>query len=88
MQKKDNRWGKLVVASLFMGMICTFLGNPILTVRSNPRAGWIAMLVMVCAAIIYAFCDFLVRSKKQKWLDGFALPISMISGMFVAGLIG
>jgi len=88
LQQKDNRWGKLVVASLFMGMICTFLGNPILTVRETPRAGWIALLVMAIAAVIYAGCDALVRYGKQKWLDGFALPISMIAGMVVAGLIG
>nr|CAC82562.1 hypothetical protein [Treponema maltophilum] len=30
MQQKDNRWGHLVVDSMFMGMICTFLGNPII----------------------------------------------------------
>lgn len=88
MQQKDNTWGKLVVASLFMGMICTFLGNPIITVRQTPRAGWIAMLVMVVAAAVYAICDYLVQNKKQKWLDGFMLPISMIAGMFTAGFIG
>lgn len=88
MQQKDNTWGKLVVASLFMGMICTFLGNPIITIRQAPRAGWIAMLVMVVAAAVYAICDYLVQNKKQKWLDGFMLPISMIAGMVTAGFIG
>ena len=88
MQQKDNTWGKLVVASLFMGMICTFLGNPIITIRQAPRAGWIAMLVMVVAAAVYAICDYLVQKKKQKWLDGFMLPISMIAGMVTAGFIG
>lgn len=88
LQEKDNRWGKLVVASLFMGMICTFLGNPVLTLRTNPRAGGIALLVMAVAAACYALCDFLVRSGNRKWLDGFALPIAMIAGMLVAGLVG
>ncbi len=88
MQQKDNRWGKLVVSSLFMGMICTFLGNPILTIRENWRSGWIAFLVMLVAAGIYALCDFLVQKKNQKWLDGFSLPVSMIVGMITAGFIG
>lgn len=88
MQQKDNTWGKLVVASMFMGMICTFLGNPIITIRQDPGAGWIAMLVMATAAAVYAVCDYLVQKRKQKWLDGFTLPISMIIGMTVAGFIG
>ena len=33
MRQKDNRWGQLVVNSMFMGMICTFLGNPIIALR-------------------------------------------------------
>jgi hypothetical protein len=73
---------------MFMGMICTFLGNPIITIRQDPGAGWIAMLVMATAAAVYAVCDYLVQKRKQKWLDGFTLPISMIIGMTVAGFIG
>lgn len=88
LQKIDNRWGRIVVDCLFMGMICTFLGNPVLTIRQSPRAGWIAILVMIVAAGVYALCDFLVRKKQQKWIDGFSLPISMIVGMVAAGLAG
>jgi hypothetical protein len=43
---------------------------------------------MVVAAAVYAICDYLVQNKKQKWLDGFMLPISMIAGMVTAGFIG
>lgn len=84
MRQKDNRWGKLVVASLFMGMICTFLGNPVIAIRVNPRTGIISLCVMIVSALVSALCDFAVKKYGLKNLEGFALPVSMIAGMIFA----
>jgi hypothetical protein len=88
MQKKDNRWGKLVVDSLFMGMICTFLGNPVLALRADVSTGWIQVVVMIIAAIVMALIGLLVSRRKLSFLEGFALPVSMICGMTAAVVIG
>ncbi|WP_428769561.1 DUF5058 family protein [Treponema sp. HNW] len=84
MKQKDNRWGKLVVASMFMGMICTFLGNPVIALRINPRTGLISIAVMLISAVVSALCDFAVKKYGVKNLEGFALPVSMIAGMIFA----
>ncbi len=87
MQQKDNKWGRLVVASMFMGMICTFLGNPIIDIRLDPHEGWIGLAVMVVSATAMFFCSFFVKKYKAKTLEGFALPLSMILGMIFAMLL-
>ncbi|MGI5173059.1 DUF5058 family protein [Treponema sp. OMZ 840] len=84
MRQKDNRWGKLVVASLFMGMICTFLGNPVIALRVNPRTGLISLSVMIISALVMGLCTFAVKKYRLKNLEGFALPLSMIAGMICA----
>ncbi len=87
MQQKDNKWGKLVVASMFMGMICTFLGTPIIDWRLDAREGWLSLAVMVVSAFIMFICDSLVKRYKVKSLEGFSLPLSMIIGMIFAMII-
>ena len=86
MQQKDNRWGHLVVDSMFMGMICTFLGNPIIALRLEPNRGKTALLVMFVSAAVMALCSFAVKKGKLKAFEGFALPVSMIAGMAFAVL--
>lgn len=87
MKQKDNRWGKLVVASMFMGMICTFLGSPIIDLRLDPSHGWIGLVVMFVSAGVMFCCDMLVKKCKLKKLESFALPLSMIIGMIFAAIV-
>ncbi len=87
MQQKDNKWGRLVVASMFMGMICTFLGTPIIDWRLDPNEGWMSLSVMFVSAVAMFVCDILVKRYKAKSLEGFSLPLSMIMGMLFAMLI-
>ncbi len=87
MQQKDNKWGRLVVASMFMGMICTFLGTPIIDWRLDYTEGWLSLAVMAASAFAMYCCDFLVKRYQIKTLEGFSLPISMIVGMIFATII-
>lgn len=84
MRQKDNRWGQLVVNSMFMGMICTFLGNPIIALRIDYERGFVSLLVMFVSAAFMALCSFAVKKGKLKVFEGFALPLSMIAGMVFA----
>lgn len=83
-QTKDNKWGKLIVDSMFMGMICTFLGNPIINIRADKQRGWISLSVMCFSALIMFLCTKLVKKFNWKALEGFSLPFSMIMGMAFA----
>ncbi len=87
MQQKDNKWGRLVVASMFMGMICTFLGTPIIDWRLDAQEGWLSLAVMAVSALVMFACDITVKKLKAKSLEGFSLPLSMIVGMIFAMII-
>ncbi len=87
MQQKDNKWGKLVVASMFMGMICTFLGTPIIDWRLDLQEGWLSLVVMGVSGLIMFCCDIIVKRYNGKALEGFSLPLSMIVGMLFAMIV-
>lgn len=47
-------------------------------------SGLIPVCIMVCAALIMAICGLLMKKLKWKWLNDYALPISMVGGMALA----
>lgn len=50
----------------------------------SATSGLIPVLVMVVAAVIMALCGLLMKLFKWKWLNDYALPISMVLGMLSA----
>lgn len=77
---KDERWGQLFMSALFLGMISAFLGMVFATVTEG-LSGWIPVFVMVSAALLMSVCAFFVKILKWKWMEDYALPISMLGGM-------
>ena len=75
-QKKDNRWGELFLTALFLGMIAAFLGMGI-------SGGLLSVLTLISSALIMGICGLLVKKKNVKWLENFALPLSMLGAMAV-----
>ena len=47
-------------------------------------SGLIPVLVMVVAAVVMALCGACMKLLKWKWLNDYALPISMVLGMLSA----
>ncbi|MBQ7383208.1 MAG: DUF5058 family protein [Clostridia bacterium] len=47
-------------------------------------SGLIPVLVMVAAAVVMALCGLLMKKLGWKWLNDYALPISMVLGMAAA----
>lgn len=83
--KGDGRLGDLIFAAMFIGMIAAFLASYI----SKAREGsFIAIIAMAAAAIFMAICMFCMNKLKWKWLENFALPISMFVGMATAVFAG
>ncbi|NCB51552.1 MAG: DUF5058 family protein [Clostridia bacterium] len=77
---KDEHWGQLFMSALFLGMISAFLGMVFATVTVG-LSGWIPVFVMVSAALLMCVCAVLVKVLKWKWMEDYALPISMLGGM-------
>lgn len=73
-QKKDNKWGDLFLTAMFLGMIAAFLGMGI-------SGGLLSVFTLLSSAAIMAVCGILVKVKHVKWLENFALPISMLGAM-------
>ena len=50
----------------------------------SATSGLIPVLVMLAAAVVMALCGLLMKLLKWKWLNDYALPISMVLGMLSA----
>ena len=74
LQKRDTKWGDLFITALFLGMISAFLGMGI-------SDGLLSILTLLTSALLMGICGVLVKVKKVKWLENFALPISMLGAM-------
>lgn len=79
-RQKDEKWGSLFMTALFLGMISAFLGMIFATVSEGLR-GWIPCFVMIASALIMCVCAVFVRLLHWKWMEDYALPISMLGGM-------
>lgn len=96
MQDTDKKWGEIFVTSLFMGLVATFCGYiitpPIVQAIRDLAAGkdgwavgFAAILTLLTSALLmYVITKISEKSEKTKWLDSFALPISMIISMGMA----
>ena len=80
LKSKDQKWGDIFMTSLFLGMISAFLGV-IFADISVGLTGWIPVFVMLASAIVMVLCGAIKFLFKAKWIEDYALPISMLSGM-------
>ncbi len=87
MENKDKRWSAIFSDALFMGMIAAFLGFVFCDfggVFIGELAGLVPVLVMLSAAVLMAGCGALMKITGWKFLNDYALPISMVGGMLLA----
>ena len=96
MQNTDRKWGEIFVTSLFMGLVATFCGYiitpPIVEAVKQYAAGsqewavgFASILTLLTSAILmYGLSKLSEASEKTKWLDAFALPLSMVISMGMA----
>lgn len=80
MKKRDTRWGEIFIDALFLGMISAFMGMVFANITSGIQ-GWIPVFVMIVSALLMLLCGFFVRVLKLKWMEDYALPISMLGAM-------
>ena len=87
LEKRDKKWGEIFSASLFLGMISAFLGyvfSDFSAVFRGETAGLIPPLVMMVSALMMAVCALALKKLGWRWMNDYALPISLLAGMISA----
>lgn len=87
LEKRDKKWGEIFSASLFLGMISAFLGYvfcDFASVFTGNLSGLIAPLVMLVSALMMIVCALALKKLNWRWMNDYALPISLIAGMVSA----
>ena len=89
LEKRDSKWADIFQNSMFIGMISAFVGyvfcdisrlwNPV--EGFSPTSGLIPVCVMAVSALVMIVCGLLMRKPGLKWLNDYALPISLVLGM-------
>ena len=68
-KRKNQRWSELLIAALFMGLVGTIGAQQMTMGGYNAMALFISIAIMAVLALI---------SRKFKWMEEFALPVSML----------
>ncbi|MBQ8861187.1 MAG: DUF5058 family protein [Clostridia bacterium] len=85
-KNKDKKWGDIFMTSLFLGMISAFLGTAFAHIREG-LAGYIPLFVLLVSAAIMGICGLLIKKFNLKWLETYAISISMVGALVFAVLI-
>ena len=84
MGMKDKKWGEIFNNAMFLGMISAFLGYVFCDVGNvikGDTSGLIPVCVMAVSAVVMAVCGVLSMKLKARWLEDYALPMSLVLGM-------
>lgn len=85
-KKKDSKWSDHLMNAMFLGMISAFLGMVFSDIRSG-LAGWIPVFVLLFSALLMGIMGILIKKCNMKWLENYALPITMLGAMVFAVVI-
>lgn len=92
LSKRDAKWADIFSNSLFIGMIAAFLGYVFCdfsrlwtpSEEYSATSGLVPVCVMAVSAVVMVLCGLAMRRPKLKWLNDYALPISLVAGMAAA----
>lgn len=83
---KDAKWSEHLMTAMFLGMISAFLGVVFSDIRTG-LAGFIPLFVLLFSALLMGICGLLIKKCGLKWLETYAMSISMVGAMIFACLI-
>jgi len=87
LEKRDKKWGEIFSAALFLGMISAFLGyvfDDFTDIFRGDLRGLIPPLVMLVSAAMMGICALAMKKLNWRWMNDYALPISLLAGMISA----
>ena len=87
----NAKWADLMAAAAFIGLIAAFIAKAVAgsgdkTVIGD-GAGLLSVSTLVAAMIIMLILQMICKKFKIKWLEPFAMPLSMIAAMGIAMLL-
>ena len=85
-KKKDAKWSDILMDAMFLGMISAFLGMVFADIRTG-IVGWIPVFVLLFSALIMGVLGILIKKCNIKWLETYALPITLLGAMVFACII-
>ena len=80
---RDSRWADIFNNAMFLGMISAFLGyvfSDVMNAAHGDFTGLIPVFVMLTSAVVMVICGVAAMRTKARWLQDYALPISMLCG--------
>ena len=86
-ENSDKKWREIFSNAMFLGMISAFLGFvfcDVTNVFKGDTSGLIPVIVFFASALVMVVCGLCATKLKQRWLNDYALPISLVCGMAVA----
>jgi len=92
MSNRDAKWAEIFQNAMFIGMISAFVGFVFCDISRlwapvegfSPTSGLIPVCVMGVSALVMVVIGLAMRKPKLKWLNDYALPISLVLGMISA----
>lgn len=84
MKNKDAKWLDIFQSAMFIGMISAFVGFVFCDfggVFKGETAGLVPVCVMAVSAVTMIIAGILMKITKARWINDYALPISLIAGM-------
>ena len=90
--KRDAKWAEIFQNAMFIGMISAFVGFVFCDISRlwapvegfSTASGLIPVAVMAVSAVIMLLCGLVMKVFKWRWVNDYALPISLIGGMAAA----
>lgn len=88
--KRDPKWSKILVDALFMGIIAVMGGQYIakgiaaygnLADPSILIHGQAQLLTLITGVVLMLLFGGIIKATKAKWLENFALPVSMVGAI-------
>ena len=89
LENRDKKWADIFQNAMFIGMISAFLGyvfcdfsmlwKPVPGTAAT--TGLIPVCVMAVSAVVMALCGLAMKRFHWKWVNDYALPISLVLGM-------
>lgn len=86
---KDTKWADVIASAAFVGLISAFVGRAILgqgNIKTSPDvltdgAGVLSVTALISSVVFMLILQKIADKRQIKWLNAFAMPISMFAGM-------
>lgn len=84
MKNKDSKWLDIFQSAMFIGMISAFVGYVFCDfsgIFKGDTTGLIPVCVMAVSAVTMLIAGLIKNITKARWINDYALPLSLIVGM-------